>query len=550
MNAPSLALGLALASSALVALAISGRARAPAGLEARSVATIRYEPEFDELELISGRILLAGEGELSNAARTAFVDLAGGGSARIVVLSNAKAGNGAIDWVATGARDQAWARVRRASDLTDADTLANLLAADGIWIDALPEKLLRDPLLRSMLVNALERGAAVGASGAMARTLTGVPGVDTDRLCLAPRIELVFGVSDVGNTGPHHAAAKGNPARIALALADGAAVALFAERYIDCLGPDSVGFAIYREGGALVNEQVYPGDDDRELGHPLSDRLDLLAWIRQARGAERPIYPPSTLGAPMIEKGTLLLQGGGGVSDETWERYIELAGGTDARFVCIPSSDEMVDDAAPRSYSARELTERGCTNVRIAHAASRTTANHDGRLLAAIDAADAVWIDGGRTFRFMDRFGETRAAEAIARVLEHGGVVGGSSAGCQVVGDFLVRGNPRSNSEITFAGYTRGMGLLQGVVIDAHFIERERHGQLRQLVDDHPQLLGLGVDANAALLVQGTVVEVLGEGGGVVVYDTREGQALKDAGLLLEPGTHFDLVTGTVVEGR
>lgn len=550
MNAPPLALVLALAPSPLLALAARAGGPTLAEFAARSPASARYEPELDELELIRGRILLAGEGELSHAARTAFVDLAGGGSARIVVLSSAKAGSDAINWVASGARARAWVRVRRASDLSDADTLAELLAADGIWLDALPEKALGEPLLRSLLVNALERDAAVGASGAMARALTGVPGVDTDRLCLAPRIELVFGVSDVGNTGPHHRAAKENPARIALALADGAAVALFAERYVDCLGPDSVGFAIYREGGALVDEQVFPGDDDREPGDPLDDHLDLVAWIRRARGAERPVYPPPAPGAPVIEKGSLLVQGGGGVSDGTWERFIDLAGGTDARFVCIPSADEMDDDVAPRSYSARELTERGCTNVRIAHAASRTAANHDGRLLDAIDAADAVWIDGGRTFRFMDRFGETRTAEAIAGVLERGGVVGGSSAGCQVVGDFLVRGNPKSNSEMTFAGYTQGMGLLPGVVIDAHFIERERHGQLSQLVDDHPQLLGLGVDANAALLVQGSVGEVLGEGGGVVVYDAREGQDLEDAGLLLEPGTHFDLVTGAVVEGR
>ena len=550
MNAPSFALVLSLASSPLVALAV---APSLAGLEARSNATARFDAEQDELELIRGSLLLAGEGVLSSAASTAFVDLAGGGSARIVVLSDAKsvkAAKGAIDWIATGARDQTWVQVRRASDLTDEDALTALLAADGIWLDSLSAKVLGEPLLRSVLVNALERGAAVGASGALAHALTGVPGIDRDRLCLAPRIELVFGVADVGNTGPHHKAAKTRPARIALALADGAAVALFAERYVDCLGPDSVGFAIYRKGGTLVNEQVFSGDNDRELGDPLDDRLDLVSWIRQARGAERAIYPAEDPGAPMIEKGTLIVQGGGGVSDDTWERYIEMAGGKEARFICIPSAGEMDDDAAPRSYSSRQLIERGCTNVRIAHSADRYGANHDVRLLGSIDAADAVWIDGGRTFRFMDRFGQTRAAEAIARVLERGGVVGGSSAGCQVVGDFLVRGNPKTNSEMIFRGYTQGMGFLKGVVIDAHFIERDRGGQLAGLVHDYPQLLGLGVDANTALLVRGSIGEVLGKGGGVVVYDAREGQSLTDDGLLLEIGARFDLATGEVLEGR
>ncbi len=458
MNAPYFALVLALASSPF--LVVDPVAPYLPGLEAGSDATAPFDTEQDELELIRGSLLLAGEGVLSSAASTAFVDLAGGGSARIAVLSDKKAAKGAIDWIAPGAREQTWVQVRRASDLTDEDTLTALLAADGIWLDSLSAKVLGEPLLRSFLVSALERGAAVGASGALAHSLTGVPGIDTDRLCLVPRIELVFGVADVGNTGPHHKAAKEMPARIALALADGAAVALFAERYVDCLGPDSVGFAIYRKGGALVNEQVYRGDNDHEMGDPLDDRLDLVSWIRQARGAEHPIYPPQDPGTPMIEKGTLIVQGGGGVSEETWERYIELAGGTDARFICIPSASEMDHDAAPQSYSSRELIERGCTNVRIAHSSDRNGANHNPRLLESIDAADAVWIDGGRTFRFMDRFGETRTAEAIARVLERGGVVGGSSAGCQVVGDFLVRGNPKTNSEMTFPGYTQGMGLF------------------------------------------------------------------------------------------
>lgn len=543
-----IALLLALAGGPLLTAATAPGAWHRSELEEHRVPSAPFERASDELELIRGSLLLAGEGELSSASRSAFVDLAGGGAARIVVLSDARADADAVDWVANGAREQSWRQVRRASALTDADTLADLLAADGIWLDALSEKLLGEPLLRAVLVNALERGAVVGASGAQAHALTGVPGTDSDRLCLAPRIELVFGVSDVGNTGPHHDHAQAHPARIAVALADGAAVALFAERYVDCLGPDSVGFAIYREGGALVDEQVYPGDDERELGDPLDDRLDLVSWIRQARSAERPIHPMRQPSAPVIEEGTLIVQGGGGVSEATWERYIASAGGTDARFVCIPSANTMDDDAAPDSYSARELAERGCTNVRIAHVARRERANHDAQLLGVIDAADAVWIDGGRTFRFMDRFGETRAAEAIARVLERGGVVGGSSAGCQVVGDFLLRGNPKSNSEMTFDGYTEGMGLLRGVVLDAHFIERDRHAQLRQVVGDHPQLLGLGVDAGTALLVQGSVGEVLGEGEGVVVYDARTGQELTDAGLLLEPGARFDLVTGAVLE--
>lgn len=509
-----------------------------------------YAP--DELEPLSGSLLLAGEGALSDAVRSAFVDLAGGGAAHIVELAGPGKGEAdategeSPDWTQAGAAKRDRIEVSTPEDLLKPPTIVALLGAGGIWIDQLPAEVLGDPVLQALLSSALDRGAAVGAGGEDARRLTGVPGVDEDRLCLAPRIELVFGVSDVGNTDPHHKAARNLPGRIVVALADGAAVALFGGRSVACLGSDSVGFAIYRDGPTQVDEQVFQGAAHRP-GNPLESRLDLLSWIRQARQAEQPVFPPSDPAKPTLAKGTLLVQGGGGVSEDTWNRYIDLAGGIDAQFVCIPSASEFDDDHAPRSYSAQELRERGCMNVTIAHAGSRTAANQDRRILASLAAADAVWIDGGRTFRFMDRIGETHAEAAIRAVLERGGVVGGSSAGCQVVGDFLVRGNPRSNSEMTFEGYTRGMGLLGGVVIDAHFIERRRQDQLARLVRVHPQLLGLGIDAGSALLVQGSVGEVLGTGAGVVVYDGRTGEPLENEGVRIKAGERFDLVTGTRV---
>lgn len=498
----------------------------------------------DELETIRGSVVLAGEGEPAPAVRSAFVDLAGGGAARIAVLAGRGKGGEAIDWVDAGARAQDVVTVRRANDLTDDGDLATLLAADGLWLVDLPETVVGDPLLRALLVSALERGAAVGAAGALARALTGVPGVDEDRLGLVPRVELLA-VPAGGDEDAAQRAAADLPARVVVAVPEGAAIAVHQGRRVALLGAGDVSFATKRPGGELVREQVLAARERRDRGDPLEYRLDLLSWVRCARAAERPPFPSSEPDEPRIAAGALVLQGGGGVTDETWERFIELAGGKGARIVCIPSAGE-VDDAAPSSYSARELEERGCTQVGVVHAAGRARANHDAHLLERIEAADAVWIDGGRTFRFMDRFGETSAAEAIARVLERGGVVAGSSAGAQVLGELLVRGDPRSNDEMTDEGYLVGLGLLKGVVIDAHFRDRERGPQLAALVDGVPQMLGLGIDAETALVVQGSVGEVLG-GAGVVVYDRRGGDA-SEAGLVLERGMRFDLVERVRVE--
>lgn len=499
----------------------------------------------DELARIPGSLVLACKGDLAPSVRSGFVDLAGGGSARIVALCPSSRDRIA-DWVEAGALEQQTLVIRKANDLANPKNLEPLLAADGLWLGNLPDKVLGAPLFRALLLNALDRGAVVGASGPSAHALTGTPGVDDGRLALVPRLE-ILGTPAGGDEDAAQRAAESIPARVVVAIPEGAAIAVHHGRRVALLGEGDVAFAIKREGGELVREQVLAANERRDSGDPLGYRIDLLSWIRSARDAERSPFPAEEPGEARLASGALILQGGGGVTDATWDRFIELAGGPDARFVCIPSAGEMDDDSEPRSYSARELEDRDCTSVSILHIADRRRAARDPRILDALASADAVWIDGGRTYRFMDRFEESSAATGILGVLDRGGVVGGSSAGCQVLGEFLVRGNPKTNSEMTDRGYRRALGALPGVVLDAHFIERNRHGQLASLVERLPMLLGLGVDAESALLVRGSVAEVLGDGG-VVVYDRRHGEVPPDAGQLLEPGTRFDLVRGIIVD--
>ena len=181
-------------------------------------------------------------------------------------------------------------------------------------------------------------------------------------------------------------------------------------------------------------------------------RVDLLAWRRAAQQRTRPLFPPATAPVPRVERGTLILHGGSGVDDETFERFIDEAGGKRARIVCIPSADEIDAGDEPDSYSADQLRERGCDNVFILHTTRCDVADEDEIFLAPLTKATGVWIDGGRTYRVMDSFQHTRAHRLISEVLKRGGVVGGSSAGCQVLGDFLVRGNPRTNRELVYEG--------------------------------------------------------------------------------------------------
>jgi len=82
----------------------------------------------------------------------------------------------------------------------------------------------------------------------------------------------------------------------------------------------------------------------------------------------------------------------------------------------------------------------------------------------------------------------------------------------------MPRGDPLGNLNIIAEGYEQGLGLLTGVAIDQHFAQRNRFADMTSLVAVYPQLLGIGLDEGTAIVVAGSVAEVVG-GSQVHFYD-------------------------------
>jgi cyanophycinase len=158
-----------------------------------------------------------------------------------------------------------------------------------------------------------------------------------------------------------------------------------------------------------------------------------------------------------------------------------------------------------------------------------------------------VWFGGGRQWRLNDAFDGTPAIAAFHSVLARGGVIGGSSAGATIQAEFLVRGNPLGNTEMWCEGYERGFGFLPGCAVDQHLLTRGRTGDLQALVAKLPQLIGIGIDEATAAIVQGSVLEVVGDSK-IAVFDKLAREARMQAGTpepqWLEPGMRWDLVEG------
>ncbi|SOD98477.1 cyanophycinase [Spirosoma fluviale] len=208
------------------------------------------------------------------------------------------------------------------------------------------------------------------------------------------------------------------------------------------------------------------------------------------------------------EKGALVIVGGGAMSNDLWNRFIELAGGpAAANIVIIPTAGE--DSSASSAPREKEkLTSLGVKNITILHTRDPKVANQE-TFVAPIRKATGVWFVGGRHWRLTDSYLNTLAHKEFNAVLSRGGVIGGTSAGATIQGSFMVRGDTKGNS-IMVGDHTQGLDFLHNVTIDQHFLRRNRQFDLVEVIKARPELLGIAIDEGTAIVVQQNTFEVIG----------------------------------------
>ena len=128
----------------------------------------------------------------------------------------------------------------------------------------------------------------------------------------------------------------------------------------------------------------------------------------------------------------------------------------------------------------------------------------------------------------MDLLRDRELLEALRERYHAGIVFGGTSAGCALMsspmitgeGDFTVIDGDKVDTR-------EGLGLLPGIIVDQHFLKRQRENRLFGLVLKWPETLGIGVDEATALLVEdGRHGEVTGKGQVMLVDGRSEAGAL------------------------
>lgn len=253
----------------------------------------------------------------------------------------------------------------------------------------------------------------------------------------------------------------------------------------------------------------------------------------------------------------------GGGEDRTDEsdvhnRFVELAGGGDARIVVIPTASEHADQTAKDFIALfKKLGVADATDLKID---SRDDANSD-ESVALIEQATGVFISGGAQARLVAFLVGTRSMECLRMRNAEGVVVAGTSAGASVVASHMILGGTGIAGNSSDAAARRsmveivaGLGLLQDVIVDQHFSQRGRMGRLLTVFAGNPGLVAIGLDEDTAVVVnRDGILETLGSGMVTIIdgrqaisdyFDRKPGEVLtvsRSSLHVLGPGQRFGL---------
>lgn len=240
--------------------------------------------------------------------------------------------------------------------------------------------------------------------------------------------------------------------------------------------------------------------------------------------------------------GAVMLHGGGYITDEVFNRFIELAGGPNASIVFVPSAGFRIADYESEETLNAALARRYVSWVTL-QAAGRVrkfqflntddpAAADDPDFVKPLLEATGVWFSGGDQSRLNYRYvgdfpKKTKFQQSLVDLLVRGGVVGGTSAGTAAMPEIMTMWEERAKADAPARIYAaHGLGLFDKAIVEQHFdarggrLERftgllrdnARLDELTTRPNTGERMIGIGVEEPAALVARGQELSVCGEG--------------------------------------
>lgn len=253
-------------------------------------------------------------------------------------------------------------------------------------------------------------------------------------------------------------------------------------------------------------------------------------------------------------KGTLIIIGGHEEKEGDREILTEVArhakGG---RLVIVTVASELPEELVTEYravFDGLGVKEVEALDVNV------RSEGHDEARLEVLNGARVIFFTGGDQLRITSQIGDTPVFRTMRDLYRKGATIVGTSAGAAAMSETMLIAGPGGESpRLDDLHMAPGLGFLPNVVIDSHFAERGRIGRLLGVVAQNPRNLGVGIDEDTAIVVQGgNTFSVLGSGAVYIAdgqdvsystlseHDTDGILSIHDVRLhLLSAGSGFDL---------
>jgi len=193
---------------------------------------------------------------------------------------------------------------------------------------------------------------------------------------------------------------------------------------------------------------------------------------------------------------------------------------TASRFEIVTTASlipEKVGEEYIKAFAQLDVHDVGVLSIN-----NREQANSEENC-ARISAADVIIFTGGDQLRLSSIFGGTKFHRLLLeKYQDEEIVIAGTSAGAAASSkNMIYQGSSKDallKGEVKITG---GLGFIDGVIVDTHFVQRGRIGRLLYAAASNPGILGIGLGEDTGLYISnGTRMEAIGSGM-VILVDGR-----------------------------
>ncbi|MFO8234130.1 MAG: cyanophycinase [Bacteroidales bacterium] len=236
-------------------------------------------------------------------------------------------------------------------------------------------------------------------------------------------------------------------------------------------------------------------------------------------------------------KGKLFIIGGGKKPMEMLQNLADISEAKENGYTVILPMSSSKPHASGLSIM-EDLEDVGVSDINIFNLQSEE--DMTSSKLDSIKNARLIYLTGGKQSQFMEIAKNTPLVEAVKEAYKNGATIAGTSAGAALMSKKMITGDELKHPEYTGNFRTieannivtePGLGLLENVIVDQHFIQRMRMNRLISAILENPKDLGIGIDESTAILVDKNKATVYGIGQVVVIENTEKESKAQD-GLL------------------